>query len=264
VSFEFFHAPLRFRRFDFRTMMGPLLGGLLLALAGLVAPSLGEESGCVLDRCADRQRPVDSQPARAGGDSENFRGGGPARDFDFYVLALTWSAGFCELEDHMRDQCEPGLANGFVVHGLWPQYEQGYPSDCPGPRSPSRIALERAKGVYPDEGLARYEWRKHGVCTGKSPSDYFADVARARESVTIPPSFLKPTQEQTFTPIDIERAFIAANPRLRPGMLAVGCRRGVLQDVKICLSKDLREFRACPEVARRGCRGRELSVPAPL
>ena len=82
--------------------------------------------------------------------------------------------------------------------------------------------------------------------------------------MTIPEAFAKPKDEQTFAPVDIERAFYAANPRLRPGMMTVVCSRGVLSEVRICLSKDLREFRACPEVARRGCRAREVSVPAPL
>ena len=81
-----------------------------------------------------------------------------------------------------RGQCDPGANLGFVVHGLWPQYEHGYPSDCgPAARFPSRIALETAQGLYPSEGLARHEWRKHGTCSGKSPTDYFADVRRARD-----------------------------------------------------------------------------------
>ncbi|MCC3244086.1 ribonuclease T2 [Methylocystis sp. WRRC1] len=220
---------------------------------------------CILDNCADQRPPVEQarpQGERSGGGE--FRSGAPSRDFDFYVLALSWSPGFCEYVEGARDQCEPGKGLGFVVHGLWPQYERGFPSDCAGPRSPSRIALERANGVFPDERLARYEWRKHGTCSGKSPSDYFADVARAREAVTIPPLFVKPKQAQTFTPIDIERAFYDANPRLRPGMMAVACRRGVFEEVRICLSKDLREFRACPEVVQRGCHNREISVPAPM
>ena len=187
-----------------------------------------------------------------------------AREFDFYVLALSWSPGFCESVEGARDQCEPGKGLGFVVHGLWPQYESGAPSECPGARSPSRVALEKAAGLFPDERLARYEWRKHGVCSGKSPSDYFADVARAHAGVAIPSLFVKPTRDQTFTPIDVERAFYEANPLLRPGMMAVSCRRGVMDGVRICLSKDLREFRACPAVVQRGCHVREISAPAPL
>ena len=234
--------------------------GLALALccAAIVPPAAARED-CILDDCADKSRAPQPEQGAAP------RGGPSASgNFDFYVLALSWSAGFCEKVDWSHDQCEPGRGLGFVVHGLWPQYERGYPSNCEGPSTPSTIALERADGLYPDRRLARYEWRKHGTCTGKSPSDYFADVARARTAVTIPEAFTKPTGAQTFAPIDIERAFYAANPRLRPGMMTVGCRRGVLEEVRICLSKDLREFRACPEVVRRGCRAREVSVPAPL
>ncbi len=239
---------------------GFLLAGLLLGigLVACVSPAAARED-CILDNCAD-QTPA-AAPTQSGASYGMASNDG---NFDFYVLALSWSAGFCEKVGWSHDQCEPGRGLGFVVHGLWPQYERGYPSNCAGPGNPSSIALERVVGLYPDQRLARYEWRKHGTCTGKSPSDYFADVARARAAVTIPEAFAKPTGEQTFAPIDIERAFYAANPRLRPGMMTVGCSRGVLEEVRICLTRDLREFRACPEVVRRGCRAREISVPAPL
>ncbi|WP_043332466.1 ribonuclease T2 family protein [Methylosinus sp. LW4] len=186
--------------------------------------------------------------------------------FDFYVLTLSWSPAFCESGGgrEYRAQCEPGLGKGFVTHGLWPQYEHGFPSECDGAATPSRMALEHVAGVYPDEGLARHEWRKHGRCSGKSPTDYFLDVRRATESVTIPALLERSRQAQSFAPLDIQRAFIAANPRLRPGMLAVTCRKGALQDVRICFSRDLREFRPCPEIARGACRAGEISVPAPL
>lgn len=193
------------------------------------------------------------------------RGGTPG-DFDFYVLALSWSPGFCELEgdrDRSRQQCADGANLGFVVHGLWPQYERGYPSDCgPAGRTPSRIALEQAEGLFPSESLARYEWRKHGTCSGSSPSDYFADVRRARDKVVIPPSLQKSDRDQSWTAIDLERAFAAANPGLRPDMMSVACKRGVLQEVRICMSKDLRNFQTCQQVDRSGCRSRDITVKA--
>lgn len=231
------------------------------SLLSLAAPARAANDDCILDRCADRAPQAQSGASESSG---RLRGSAPASGFDFYVLALSWSPGFCEIDGGERAQCEPGEGKHFVVHGLWPQYDRGYPSDCAGPRAPSRVALEHAKDLFPDEGLARHEWRKHGTCSGKSPSDYFDDVARARQEVTIPSALSAPAQDQTFSPIDIERAFLAVNPRLRPGMMAVGCRRSVLEDVKICFSRDLREFVSCPEVARRSCRSREISVPAPL
>lgn len=259
---------------------------LLLGLASMpkeaVAQGTARGGNCILDHCADKKplpagpetkadgvaKPA-SQPALGGKPNPTAyaarpRGSNAPGDFDFYVLSLSWSPGFCATggAQRARAQCAAGANLGFVVHGLWPQYTHGYPSDCgPAARSPSRIALQGVKGLYPDEGLARYEWRKHGTCSGKSPTDYFADVRRAREAITIPPPFGKAHEGQSWTPVDIQRAFIAANPRLRPGMLAVECSRAVLREVRICFSKDLRNFVACPEVARHFCYARQITVP---
>ena len=149
---------------------------------------------------------------------------GAAGRFDFYVLSLSWSPGFCATggEAKARDQCAAGSGIGFTVHGLWPQFDHGFPSDCSAAeRSPSRQALATADGLYPDEGLARYEWRKHGTCTGSSPTDYFAAVRRARDAVVVPAAFAKPAQDQTWAPLDIARTFAATNP----GLCADGDRR---------------------------------------
>jgi ribonuclease T2 len=234
----------------------------LLCTAGVVDFAAAQEGPqdkrCVLDNCADKKSPNPAPAASSGPPDANMPG-----DFDFYVLALSWSPGFCDTggAGKAHAQCASGAHLGFVVHGLWPQYQHGYPSDCSGIRSPSQLALQAAKGLYPDEGLARFEWRKHGTCSGKSPSDYFADVRKARETIIIPPPFRAATQAQTWTPIDIQRAFIAVNPRLRPGMLAVECYAGELDEVRICFSKDLHDFVACPEVSRRFCYTQQVSVP---
>ena len=156
------------------------------------------------------------------------RGGGTPGDFDFYVLALSWSPGFCELDGDRtrnREQCADGNGLRFVVHGLWPQYERGYPSDCSlAERSPSRSAMAEAEGVYPTDSLARYEWRKHGTCTGSSPADYFRDVRRARDKVAVPPALARSERDQRCTSLDLERAFVDAkvsydfenlNPKLK-------------------------------------------------
>jgi ribonuclease T2 len=196
-----------------------------------------------------------------------FRGTAPGGAFDFYVLSLSWSPGFCATggAEKAREQCQSGMGLGFVVHGLWPQFEKGFPSDCdPAGRSVSRIALEAAKGLFPSEGLARYEWRKHGSCSGRSPQDYFADVRSARDLLRIPPEFERLRQEEEAAPAEILRAFGKVNPRLRAGMASVVCAKGYLQEVRVCLSKDLREFRSCPEVARNSCRAQTIKVTPSL
>ena len=191
--------------------------------------------------------------------------GAPAGSFDFYVLALSWSPGFCETTGSSRAhrQCEAGRNLGFVVHGLWPQSEQGYPSFCePSGRFAPRAAVEEASGLFPDDNLARYQWRKHGTCTGESPSGYFRAVRRARDLVRIPESLQRLQADAKVMPAEVERAFAAANPGLRPDMMAVSCGRRILQEVRICLDRDLRGFRPCPEVDRNGCRAGEVTIPA--
>jgi len=60
-------------------------------------------------------------------------------EFDFYVLALSWSPSFCEAASDRPDsgrsqpQCD-GRPYSFVVHGLWPQYERGFPNIASGQR----------------------------------------------------------------------------------------------------------------------------------
>ena len=183
-----------------------------------------------------------------GASAREQRGAAPGQ-FDFYVLALSWSPGFCATggADKGRRQCAPGAGLGFVVHGLWPQISDGrYPAECSAvARSPSRLAMRAADGLFPDEGLARYEWRRHGTCSGRSPSDYFAHVRRAREAVAIPPALKQPAERQRWTRLDLERAFVAANPGLRTDMMEVSCRRGTLQEILVCFSKDLRSFARC-------------------
>ena len=184
--------------------------------------------------------------------------------FDFYVLSLSWSPGFCATggDAKAREQCAAGSGIGFTVHGLWPQFDHGFPSDCPSAeRSPSRQALATADGVYPAEGLARYEWRQHGTCTGLSPTDYYAAVRLARDAVTVPEPFKAPHQDQTWAPLDVARTFAAANPGLRPDEMAVTCRSGDLEEVRVCFAKDLRSFVPCPEVARASCHAPGMSVP---
>ncbi len=235
-----------------------LLSCLLLAFG--LATARAATDDCILDHCADRAAP--SPQARP--DRPQPRGASIPGQFDFYVLSLSWSPGFCQTggDEKGRDQCASGSNLGFVVHGLWPQYDHGFPSDCGGAqRAPSRIALSKTDGVYPDEGLARYEWRKHGTCSGMSPTDYFAAAKAARDAITVPQPFQGPHEAQKWTPVDVERAFVAANPRLRPGMLAAVCQRGVLDEVRFCLTKDLKGFQACPEVARARCRTGEMTVP---
>lgn len=216
---------------------------------------------CVLDRCVDGAGVTDPATPPAPRAPRAGTGSAPG-NFDFYVLALSWSPGFCDTGGAAKAvaQCAEGTGLGFVVHGLWPQNTHGFPADCDGAASPSRAALDSVGGLYPDQGLARYEWRKHGTCTGLSPASYFAAVRAARDAVTVPPNLMAPAEPQTLAPLEVARGFVSSNPGLRTDMMAVTCRQDELEEVRLCFSKDLRGFTTCPEIARGACRTRQISV----
>lgn len=182
--------------------------------------------------------------------------------FDFYLLALSWSPSYCENAGRRADsqQCA-GRPFAFVVHGLWPQFERGYPEFCerPAPFIPEPL-LRSMLELMPARQLVIQEWRKHGTCSGLSPEDYFALVRRARERVVIPESFRRLEDYRMVSPTEVVTAFIAANPGLARDMIAVDCDRRYLREVRICMGKDL-AFRACADVVRRACREPSVVMP---
>lgn len=182
--------------------------------------------------------------------------------FDFYVLSLTWSPSYCAAEGGARGdaQCETGRRYGFLVHGLWPQYERGYPEDCPTRLAPAEADIRALADLMPARGLVRHEWRKHGACSGLAPAEYLKTIRAAREAVRIPAAFQRIDSYTTVSPAEVEAAFVAANPGLRPTGVAVTCDGRRLREVRVCLTRDLR-FRACEEVDRRACRADRVVLP---
>jgi ribonuclease T2 len=187
-------------------------------------------------------------------------------EFDYYVLSLSWSPSFCEEASERgnsgRSQAQcGGRPFSFVVHGLWPQYERGFPEYCqrPSPRLDRNI-MTSMLDLMPAPGLIYNEWDKHGTCSGLGERAYFETVRKARAAVKIPEEYLQLTDTRTVAPSEIEDAFIKVNPGLSTSAIAVTCNRTRLSEVRICLSKDL-QFRSCEEIDRRACRRDQLSMP---
>jgi ribonuclease T2 len=188
-------------------------------------------------------------------------------EFDFYVLSLSWSPSFCEGASErgnngrsLQAQCG-GRPFSFVVHGLWPQYERGFPDYClrPSPRLDRNI-MTSMLDLMPAPGLIFNEWDKHGTCSGLGPRAYFETVRKARAAIKIPPDYLELSEVKTVAPSEIEDAFIAVNPGLSNSAISVICDRSRLSEVRICMSKDL-QFRACEELDRRACRRDQVTMP---
>ncbi|MEL6203822.1 MAG: ribonuclease T2 [Pseudomonadota bacterium] len=179
--------------------------------------------------------------------------GDRAGAFDYYVMALSWSPTYCALEGNAEgaEQCAPGEDVGWMLHGLWPQHERGWPADCPTREGePSRRTTGAMADLMGSGGLAYYQWRKHGRCSGLSAGDYFALSREAFDAVTRPPVFRALDRDVSLPARVVEEAWLEANPGLRPDMLTVTCRDGHIQEVRICLTKSLVPRFCGPDVVR--------------
>lgn len=179
------------------------------------------------------------------------RPAGVAGQFDYYMLALSWSPSYCaERED--PGQCATGRRLGFVLHGLWPQYERGYPESCSAERLDGAVKA-RYTGIYPSPSLIDHEWQKHGTCSGLAPSAYFDLSARLKDSLRIPPAYQQPAAPVRVTYSDLTRAFQAANPALASDAVLPFCTRGgdFLQEIRVCYGKDGTSRSCAPQELKR-------------
>jgi ribonuclease T2 len=162
--------------------------------------------------------------------------GEPGR-FDYYAVALSWSPSFCATHDD-PNQCASGRQSGFVMHGLWPQYERGYPEEC----STERLAPQdraRYASLFPSPKMINHEWQKHGTCSGLSPAAYFDLSARLRSQVSIPAPYQRPATPVSTSYAEFVQTFRAANPRLAEHSLLPFCAAGgkFLKEIHVCFDK---------------------------
>lgn len=182
--------------------------------------------------------------------------GEPAGEFDYYVLSLSWSPTWCALEGNARQspQCDESRDLGWTLHGLWPQYHRGWPSFCRTSYSaPSRGQTGEMADIMGTSGLAWHQWRKHGVCTGLSPEDYYA-LSRAAYARINRPDVLRRLDEPVRLPAGlIEEAFLRDNPDLFADAITITCRSGRIQEARICMARDDLEFVPCGADVIRDC-----------
>ncbi len=188
-------------------------------------------------------------------------------DFDYYVLSLSWSPTYCASPDGAddRQQCSPGRRFAFVVHGLWPQYERGWPQDCDNEENwvPNDV-IGGMMDIMPSKRLIIHEWRKHGTCSGLSIEEYFQLTRETFKAVRIPARYLSPTAPVVTTPQQLVTDFVKTNRNLTADMLSVQCGNSRddarLSELRICLDRD-GNFGQCGANEARQCRAKRLVLP---
>ena len=175
--------------------------------------------------------------------------------FDYYLLNISWSPEFCQMHPG-NPQC--AARPGFVVHGLWPQNNDGtYPENCGGmPRPPNAAAY---LDIMPTINLIMHEWSTHGTCTGLNPDAYFSEIRAAFRSVEIPSIFAATqTPPASITPSALLAQFSRANPTFPPDSFALSCGNNYLTAVEVCFDRKLNP-QSCRAV--RSCRANVVKIP---
>ena len=181
--------------------------------------------------------------------------GEKAGEFDYYVLSLSWSPTWCALEGDARGspQCDSGRDFGWVLHGLWPQYDAGWPSYCrTAARDPRRSETAAMQDIMGAPGVAWYQWKKHGRCSGLAPEDYFDLARRAYDAISRPTVLRKLDGAVRLPAKVVEAAFLRANPGMKADEITVTCKEGRIQEVRLCLDRDLSPM-TCGTDVRRDC-----------
>ena len=191
-------------------------------------------------------------------------------EFDYYALVLSWSPSFCSSSSgsDADEQCNrsDGKRFSFVVHGLWPQYEKGFPEMCRTARKPfvPQPVIDGMRDIMPSGGLIVHEYRQHGTCSGLPPDSYFGLVRQLYKQIRIPEKLNNPFESQFLSPSEVLLSFARLNPAIKPGMMAISCggAGSRLKEIRFCFTKD-GQPRTCGsnEIQRQMCSADRMFVP---
>ena len=142
----------------------------------------------------DRWVPVDCGRTEVTCQGTGCDGGGNPRE---YVLAVSWQPAFCE-GHAAKPECASQTSDRFdashlTLHGLWPQYEKGYPESCATSFQLAPQTVAKVLPIMPSPKLIEHEWQKHGTCSGLSSEQYFAQVETVFAGLVIPEPYRQPS-----------------------------------------------------------------------
>lgn len=206
-------------------------------------------------------------------------------NFDYFLLSLSIAPSFCALSpsNHAKQECQ-SLTNAafqqtpLTVHGLWPNRSRTsvnrQPHDCQGPPfdplpAGAQDGLRRYMPGGP--GLERYEWRKHGACSGLSPEAYFTTIVRLAQHANDTIGAVMRSKGMLGNSVRIAD-LLAAVGEVEPGLapaIVVDCQRPrgggdtLASEIRVVLSKDFRPMPAADVGLGQnsGCAGGRGLVP---
>ncbi len=172
---------------------------------------------------------------------------GEGADFDHYTLAMSWHSGFCAGAGR-RPECRKASGE-LVLHGLWPSNRQGpHPAWCGGEARQGfcaypALSLEGEQeaalaSVMPGVAscLGRYQWQKHGRCSGLPLETYFERAIRYSRWLRDAPPARQMRQHagQTLSRSELQRWF-----RQWGVEVSLHCRQDRLEEIRLRLRAPL-------------------------
>lgn len=184
--------------------------------------------------------------------------------FDYYLLVLSWAPEFCATHQSTMSssECDPNRHYGFVVHGLWPQNNDGsWPKDCGSAQPVSNDIVREMLPIMPARGLIQHEWATHGTCSGLSSQQYFGDIQQLYKSVKVPQEYQHPGAQFSASPSDIEQKFAQANGAPQTAF-RVSCSGAAFVAIEACFDKNFK-YQNCGSSVKE-CRSPQVNVlPTP-
>ena len=181
---------------------------------------------------------------------------GKPKDFDYYLLALSWSPSYCAGRSGPSTEFQCQLNHfGFVVHGLWPQYaansgrKDKYPRFCTTPTPVPSEVVKASLCTVPGEKLIQCQWANHGTCSDfDQPAQYYGKIRQLTAALTLPK--LAAGRQ---TAGAIAKAVADANKSINLPLAAIRVassydrttKSQIFSEIRLCYSRDLTSFIAC-------------------
>jgi ribonuclease T2 len=161
-----------------------------------------------------------------------------------YTMALSWSPEFCKPREGQRSharQCSRRDGRfGFVLYGLWPRAERGWPQWCPSTARPTGAQLAGQLCRSPSARLVARQWAKHGACMARNPRTYFRVGNILFDSLRWP-DLDRLSRKEGLTAGDLREVFVAANRGWRKDAVGiVANERGWLEELRLCYDRRFR------------------------
>ncbi|HEY1723516.1 MAG TPA: ribonuclease T [Magnetospirillaceae bacterium] len=179
----------------------------------------------------------------------------PPGQFDYYLLTLSWSPAYCATHRGPAAHDECAQQRGFIVHGLWPQNENGtWPAFCRAVQPVAKERIAHELPIMPNGAMIEHEWDKHGSCTTQTAAAYFDTLDRAFAAFHVPEALDRPKHAVSLPLAAAKRLIADANPGLDPAMFALRCAAGTqVEELRICLDTGFRP-RLCGKDVTDTCR----------